>query len=517
MRSLAWLPLSLLLLTGCGASSPEMELVEAAAEALGGRAAVEAIDTMVVEGDGDTFWLGESASPDSDPPLFYTTFKRTYDWSNDRFRHEELRSPRFVTNLRETTRVITAVDAEHPFDVDRFDKALRLPEHKSEERRAELLHHPIGAVRAALREGSEISNRRTYQNFNVVDITTPVGAKVSLFLNAQDNLPARVESVAYHPLLGDVTMATTFGSYREQDGLMLPTEITTYLGDQMIAVVRAAKHTLNAPVGRLEAPLLIKNGEPAKPPAPSYTAEELSSGIWYLKGDTDGYHSVLAEFQDHLVLIEAPLDDDHLVALLDKAKELLPEKPVTHLVVTHHHFDHAGGVRAAVSRGLTIVAQELSTGGPGGVAGQARTGYSRGSKAYLEDLVSRKHTRQPDLLASAPKPPTIETFSDKYVMQDETRTMELYPINGSAYADTLLMAYFPAEKLLVEADVYTPPDPLSRRVPEYPFAPNLLENITARNLDVERIVPLHGFVVPFANLEKAATAPPPVDPTTTQG
>jgi glyoxylase-like metal-dependent hydrolase (beta-lactamase superfamily II) len=53
---------------------------------------------------------------------------------------------------------------------------------------------------------------------------------------------------------------------------------------------------------------------------------------------------VLVEFSDHLTLIEAPLNEARTLAVIAKARELVPAKPLTQLVATHHHFDHTGGV-----------------------------------------------------------------------------------------------------------------------------------------------------------------------------
>ena len=33
-------------------------------------------------------------------------------------------------------------------------------------------------------------------------------------------------------------------------------------------------------------------------------------------------------------------------------------KPLTELVVSHHHFDHTGGIRQAIAEGLTIIAHK---------------------------------------------------------------------------------------------------------------------------------------------------------------
>ncbi len=186
---------------------------------------------------------------------------------------------------------------------------------------------------------------------------------------------------------------------------------------------------------------------------------------------------MLVEFDDHLTLIEAPQNDVRALAVIAKAKELRPNKPLTQLVLSHHHFDHSGGVRAAMSEGLTIIAHEAAA-------------------EYIEEAGKRPHTVVPDALQKNPKPVNVEAVDGERVLMDKTMTVNLYAIEGNPHADTLLIAYFPRERLLVEADVYTPGAAVA------PYAPNLLENIRKRNLRVDRVVPLHGKVVPFAELVK---------------
>ena len=66
----------------------------------------------------------------------------------------------------------------------------------------------------------------------------------------------------------------------------------------------------------------------------------------------------------------------------------------------------------------------------------------------------------------------------------------------------MLMAYFPKERLLVEADVYTPGGAIQM------FAGRFFDDVKKRNLRIDRIVPLHGKVAPYAQFAKEATAPP---------
>ena len=66
------------------------------------------------------------------------------------------------------------------------------------------------------------------------------------------------------------------------------------------------------------------------------------------------------------------------------------------------------------------------------------------------------------------------------------------------------MVYLPQEKLLVQVDAYTPGPPFSAppTTPQ-PAHQNLMAHIERLKLDVERIVPLRGRVVPIAELLRA--------------
>ena len=87
------------------------------------------------------------------------------------------------------------------------------------------------------------------------------------------------------------------------------------------------------------------------------------------------------------------------------------------------------------------------------------------------------------------------------MLTDSTMTLNLYHIVGNPHADTLLMAYFPKQRLLVEADVFTPGAMVA------PFAANLLENLKKLpRVQVDRIVPIHGTIAPYGDLVKTVGA-----------
>jgi hypothetical protein len=68
--------------------------------------------------------------------------------------------------------------------------------------------------------------------------------------------------------------------------------------------------------------------------------------------------------------------------------------------------------------------------------------------------------------------------------------------------------YLPAEKILIQADMYNPPAANAPPPPGFPFVANLLDNIKRRGLVVERVVGIHGRPVPLGELQAAASRAP---------
>ncbi len=108
---------------------------------------------------------------------------------------------------------------------------------------------------------------------------------------------------------------------------------------------------------------------------------------------------------------------------------------------------------------------------------------------------------RPDELSQTKTKAKFETVAEKHVLTDGERTMELHHIQGNHHDEAILMAYLPKEKLLIEADVYAAARPgASPPATADPFTVNFYDNIQRLKLDVDRLVPLHGRVVPLADL-----------------
>ena len=469
-------------LAGCSRPSPEQQIVNDAAQALGGRDRIAAVKTLVVEGGGTQYNLGQDVTPGASGQTFTVTgYKRAVDVAGGRARTELTRQPNFTFFQGPAAqKQIAGIDGAVAYNVAPNGTAARAADPVANDRRAELLQHPVTAVRAALDPMAKLANPRTEGAESLVDVTTASGQAFTLAIDSTTKLPARVITRADNTNLGDVAISTAFANYQDVGGLKLPAQLTTRTDDFTTQEINVATQAVDGDTGDLAAPAAAASAPAITGPAPvNVTADVLAPGIWYLAGGS--HHSVLVEFADHLMLIETPQNDTRALAVIAKARELVPGKPLTQLVNSHHHFDHSGGVRAAISEGLAVITHQ-------------------GNVALLEEIAKRPHTIVPDALAKNPKPLTIEGVADQRVITDGTMTVNLYPVTG-AHSETMLMAYFPKQRILVEADVYNPG-------PVQAFAAEFLAGLKARNLRVDRIAPLHAQVTTYAQFLKDASKPP---------
>jgi glyoxylase-like metal-dependent hydrolase (beta-lactamase superfamily II) len=471
--------LPLILTLGCAQPTPEQRFVNDAAAALGGRERLMAVRTLVLEGSGTQFNLGQDMRPGASGQTFgVTDLVRRIDVAAGRSRTELTRTPNFVYFQGQAAqRQIQGVDGEVGYNVAASGAATRVGAAAAQDRRADFYHHPLTLVRAALAPTARIANVRTEAGQRSADVTTEQGLSFAVALDGA-GLPSRIASKSYHPNLGDVIVSTAFADYADVSGLKLPARATTRIDDFTTSDLRWTTQRVDGDVGDLAAPAAAASAAPpAGPPPPNVVADVVAKGVWLLGGQS--HHSLLIELSDRLLLVDAPQTEARTLAVIAKARELVPGKRLAQVITTHHHFDHTAGIRAAVAEGLSILTQE-------------------GNRAFFEEMARRPHTVVADALAKNARAATVEAFGDELIVKDAMRTVALYHIAGNPHSDTMLMVHLPADRVLVQVDAFSPGAQVN------PYAANLLENIQRRKLSVDRIVPLHGTIATLKDLEAVA-------------
>jgi glyoxylase-like metal-dependent hydrolase (beta-lactamase superfamily II) len=336
---------------------------------------------------------------------------------------------------------------------------------------------PHGALRAAMKNNATLQwQTKGGKSLAAVSFTEPGRFVATAYIN-EDFLLERIESRAPDAVLGDTAMVTTYSNYRDFGGVKFPMKIQQSQAGFPVLDVTVKDVQPNAPAD-IPVPDAVRNA------SERVTTEKIADGVWFVAGAS--HNSVAIEMKDHVVLVESPLGDFRMGPVIEQVKKLVPGKPIRYVVNSHSHFDHSGGLRTAVAEGATIITQAQN-------------------RPYFERAFSNPNKLSPDLLAKSGKKAKLRAVDEKLVLSDGTRSVEIHHIHGSIHTDTFLMAYLPKEKLLIEADAFTPGPP-NAPVPAQanPYHVNLVENIERLKLSVDRILPLHGRVVPVAALYTAA-------------
>jgi glyoxylase-like metal-dependent hydrolase (beta-lactamase superfamily II) len=335
---------------------------------------------------------------------------------------------------------------------------------------------PHGFLKAAAANNPSVrTNTVRGRPAHVVSFTALGKYPVIGTINDQ-NLVERVETRVPNSVLGDMVLEAIYSDYRDVGGVKFPMRTAQRQGGFPILDLTIGDVRPNTPVASQLTGQPRPAGAPGAPP--KIEAIPIAPGVSFLGA---GQASILVEFNDHVVVIEAPGTDERTQASLAEIKRVAPNKPIRYVVNTHHHADHSGGLRGFVAEGVTVITHELN-------------------KPYFEKILKNPFTLNPDRLARAPRRAVIEGVKDKRVLTDGTRTVEIYHVRGNLHDEALLMVYLPKEKFLIQADAFAPRPPEAKPLPSSPYTVNLLENIQRLKLDVAQLVHVHGGMDPFSAL-----------------
>lgn len=190
--------------------------------------------------------------------------------------------------------------------------------------------------------------------------TSPSGLSytVSALIN-DDNLITRTETRVENPFMGDMLVANELSEYDTINGMQLPTLMEQQRGGGTIFGVHVREAAANpANLAELmQAPETQGGGGFGAPPASDQEPViELAEGVLEITG---GYHALVTEFSDHLVVFEAGMSESRGETLIQRIRDA-SDKPIRYVINSHPHSDHTAGLVPFVREGVTIITHELN-------------------------------------------------------------------------------------------------------------------------------------------------------------
>ncbi|MBI4266671.1 MAG: MBL fold metallo-hydrolase [Acidobacteria bacterium] len=503
------------------------QAIDAAAAALGGAGRLRALRNITLTGYAQYAYQngGGNISPLPGAPQKFIAandYRRIYDVQNMRMLHQERRNDLFpFANYGGHSFALQrqGLDGDVAYNVNAQGAAARGGD--ARDRRMWMHANPVTAVRAALTGAATVSNRRQQDGLTLVDLTLREGDRMTLAIRPPENRPHWISWIGPNTNLGEVVYTTTFYGYQPYGGVELPMGYTTkidwrdvdfmklyvdgYYVDGDIPNLAASATFPPAPLGgTLAGPPQLGAGTLTQQPniasllpaprtvGPGGAAAgagrgggggraggtagggqqqipvvNVARGVWRFGGGT-----IALEFADHITLFEAGGGLDRVRQVVAQARQLVPGKPVTQLIQSHHHFDHTAGLRQAVAEGLTIISR-------------------RDNGVIFKEMTDRKAPNFPDDLHRSGRTLSFIPVDDHLQLRDATMTVDIFRIIANNHIGDGVFAYIPEHKIYIEADIATAAEEVQW------WGDSFLDNITHRKIDVDTVVPVHMDIMTF--------------------
>ncbi len=486
---------------------PSQTPLEKALDALGGAEALQAFSTLSIESAGSRFELDEHMLPgDVDEIPVNFTMTSYYDGEQDNLRIDLTRARPAGEHqasliIAGQLGVITGQDAQFgppgpaPMTSDRWAAV----------RKEQALLNPHIAFRDALTNGSVTESgdeSLNGANHHVLVIEGRV-APIKLYVNAATGNISKLSTMETDHLRRDVAIEVMFDNWAPaQGGLAFPNDVAMMLDGEIVHEEIRSSVTVNAPLqaSLFEFPadvsriynealanwgrsshqvyqIMASLGFPRSGQDTNIETEELAPGVYHVRGGS--HHSLVIEQENGLVVAEAPMHELRSGAVISWIESTFPDKPITHVIATHHHTDHSAGLRSYVARSATVVVHEAA-------------------EEFFADIFQRPSTLRPDALAENPTAANIETMSagGSYTIPDANRAVMVYPL-ANEHAGDMVLIYVQGAGVVFVSDIYNP----NPNAPAGPGGQLVQDAIEAAGIEVSAIAGGHGGTIDYETFQ----------------
>jgi glyoxylase-like metal-dependent hydrolase (beta-lactamase superfamily II) len=260
---------------------------------------------------------------------------------------------------------------------------------------------------------------------------------VKLYIRKADDLLDKITVLSYDELYGDVKSTFSYRNYSKINTLSYPTSVhiekINGKVNGKVKILPGAK--IIKDVSRLfdhADDIIIKKDTEI---IPETRLEKYNDNIYFFELNHTDDRVMIVEFNDFLLVAEAPLNSENGELIISKTKEIAPDKEIKYFVFGHHHPHYLGGMRPFIHKGAIIISPKENI-------------------EYVTYLANAPHSLSPDSLQMQPKPLQIQLIKDSLTISDGKFEMKIYFIGEkSAHTNDYLIYYFPKEKLLFQDDL----------------------------------------------------------------
>jgi hypothetical protein len=259
---------------------------------------------------------------------------------------------------------------------------------------------------------------------------------VTLAIRLSDTLVESVRTLEIDDLIGDAENNYRYRSYSAVDGVSIPDSTETEKADGKLQGgirIRSAEMVDKAPT-LIAMPANFKFTE-EKVKEPDVRTHKYSDHIHLIDLIHADCRSMVVEFADFLLVVDAPLPSRNGELIIEEARKIAPDKPIKYFAFGHHHSSFVGGVRPFIAEGATILTRAEDT-------------------SYLNFLASEPHSLDPDDLYLHPRPLHTQEIGDSLTISDGNYQMKIYYIGKkSRHSDDYVLFYFPKENVVWDDDL----------------------------------------------------------------
>jgi glyoxylase-like metal-dependent hydrolase (beta-lactamase superfamily II) len=364
-----------------------------------------------------------------------------------------------------------------------------------------LLKQALRNPRMARDAGTRVIGGRSFR----VLVLRHAVAPVRLFINPRTGRIARLRTMQHDYLRRDVVVEVRYSRWSPAGaGLRFPRTVALWSdGQRQLRELRpAAKVKANPRLGA--SPFRI----PAAVKAPVFGARLTSVGrktsAWVMSFVNLGFikdggqtaihpvriapgviqlggvanNSLVVRRASGIVVVEGALHDLRAEAVIRFIRQRFPGQRITHVITTHHHSDHSGGMRPYVALGARAVVHRAAV-------PFFRSVFRDRSSAIMPDRLDR--TARPARITPVPA-------NGELLLDDANQRIQVIPFPGTHSVD-MTVTFLEQAGVLFVSDIYSPPG-----------APGeggqaLDDLIVANSLNVDWIAGGHGTFISYADFQ----------------